>query len=298
MNELASACSDSAQSKSVDPPHEFVCPICLELFTDPVLVETGHTYDRGCLVSWLSSGACTCPKTGRRLQSATMLPNVAVKNLVTDWCAANNVPLPKIKGNAKFAAPPSATVAFPWVAYSAASQPMSWWDYTAAVSQWQASWSSFWSPSMPSATADQTVPQVEPENAVASTGTTVSGIACSQPLGMPVTSTTSLYPYGLFMNHAPPAAVSEQDCSTASASLPGIPITGDKAEMSRAVLRVLSAINADINTAICIIQNLRTHSLEQLQPGLDSLRHACQQNNPQAAKLAAKQLGRNIQTVS
>ncbi|GFY91048.1 ARM repeat superfamily protein [Actinidia rufa] len=48
--------------------YDFQCPISLELMTDPVIVQTGHTYDRSSILKWFKAGNPTCPKTGERLK--------------------------------------------------------------------------------------------------------------------------------------------------------------------------------------------------------------------------------------
>ena len=44
-----------------DAPHEYLCPITLQLMRDPVLlVETGQVYDRESIESWFKSGHSSC----------------------------------------------------------------------------------------------------------------------------------------------------------------------------------------------------------------------------------------------
>jgi hypothetical protein len=54
----------------VVPPADYIDSITHELMADPVLlVETGMSYDRASICSWLQKGNHTCPKTNRRLKS-------------------------------------------------------------------------------------------------------------------------------------------------------------------------------------------------------------------------------------
>uniref|UniRef100_A0A9I9D5B0 RING-type E3 ubiquitin transferase n=1 Tax=Cucumis melo TaxID=3656 RepID=A0A9I9D5B0_CUCME len=76
-------------------PHEFLCPITLEIMTDPVIVATGQTYDRESIQKWLHSNHRTCPKTGQTLVHLSLAPNYALKNLILQWCQKNNYNLPK-----------------------------------------------------------------------------------------------------------------------------------------------------------------------------------------------------------
>ncbi|KAH0942912.1 hypothetical protein HID58_002549, partial [Brassica napus] len=58
------------------------CPISLEIMNDPVVLETGHTYDRSSIAKWFSAGNITCPKTGKNLVSTVLVGNVSVKQLI------------------------------------------------------------------------------------------------------------------------------------------------------------------------------------------------------------------------
>ncbi|KAJ1401175.1 Zinc finger, RING/FYVE/PHD-type [Sesbania bispinosa] len=87
--------SSSSQSMSLTPniPDEFRCPISLDLMRDPVIVSSGHTYDRNSIAQWINSGHHTCPKSGQRLIHTALIPNYALKSLVHQWCYENNVPV-------------------------------------------------------------------------------------------------------------------------------------------------------------------------------------------------------------
>ncbi|CAI9117092.1 OLC1v1018422C1 [Oldenlandia corymbosa var. corymbosa] len=82
------------KSASIAIPHEFLCPITLEIMTDPVIVSTGQTYERESIQQWLDSSHRTCPKTGQLLTHTTLVPNFALKNLIHQWCTKNNFHLP------------------------------------------------------------------------------------------------------------------------------------------------------------------------------------------------------------
>lgn len=81
--------------KSLMIPHEFLCPISLEIMADPVIIATGQTYERESIQKWLSSGHRTCPKTGQKLNYLTLAPNLALRKLIVQWCEKNSYDLPK-----------------------------------------------------------------------------------------------------------------------------------------------------------------------------------------------------------
>ncbi|KAL1317196.1 hypothetical protein HN51_069300 [Arachis hypogaea] len=73
-------------------PDDFRCPISLELMSDPVTIETGHTYDRSSILKWFRSGNAICPKTGKRLISTELVPNLVLKRLIQQHCYVNGIP--------------------------------------------------------------------------------------------------------------------------------------------------------------------------------------------------------------
>ncbi|XP_071702897.1 U-box domain-containing protein 15-like [Rutidosis leptorrhynchoides] len=80
---------------SIAIPFEFLCPITLEIMRDPVIVATGQTYERTNIQQWLDSDNRTCPKTGLPLTHTALAPNVALHNLILQWCKDNNYQIPK-----------------------------------------------------------------------------------------------------------------------------------------------------------------------------------------------------------
>ncbi|CAL5013073.1 unnamed protein product [Urochloa decumbens] len=92
---------DVSMPKSLDKcpslliPNDFLCPITLEIMTDPVIVASGQTYERRSIQKWLDSGERTCPKSRQPLAHLSLAPNYALKNLILQWCEKNMVELQK-----------------------------------------------------------------------------------------------------------------------------------------------------------------------------------------------------------
>ncbi|XP_057828569.1 U-box domain-containing protein 1 [Cryptomeria japonica] len=60
---------------------------------DPVILPSGHTYDRSSITEWLDSGHFTCPLTGQKLpRHPPLIPNNALRSLVSQWCDRQKVP--------------------------------------------------------------------------------------------------------------------------------------------------------------------------------------------------------------
>jgi hypothetical protein len=73
----------------VEPPtgSPFLCPMSLEVMTDPVVTADGHTYERAGITRWLfgpPSPHTTSPKTGGQLENKTLITNHALKQLIDE----------------------------------------------------------------------------------------------------------------------------------------------------------------------------------------------------------------------
>ncbi|CAD6263648.1 unnamed protein product [Miscanthus lutarioriparius] len=75
-------------------PHLFRCPISLDIFTDPVTLCTGQTYDRPCIERWLAAGHRTCPVTMQPLGDAALVPNRTLRHLIERWLSADHHQIP------------------------------------------------------------------------------------------------------------------------------------------------------------------------------------------------------------
>ncbi|MCO5573758.1 hypothetical protein L7F22_027532 [Adiantum nelumboides] len=97
LNSITS--DDGRMTPSFTCPDEFRCPISLELMTDPVIIATGHTYEKVSISKWLESGHSTCPRSGQKLLHTSLIPNYALKSLIAQWCMHNDIPLASTESN-------------------------------------------------------------------------------------------------------------------------------------------------------------------------------------------------------
>lgn len=72
-----------------EPPHEFLCPISMELMTEPVvLLESKQTYDRVSILRWVEErGHKTDPMTRIPLVSRAMEPDRELRAKIEMWRA-------------------------------------------------------------------------------------------------------------------------------------------------------------------------------------------------------------------
>ena len=69
-----------------DEPQEFLCPITRTMFRDPVMVvESGHTYERGAVLAHFDRNGAKDPLTRRSLSSTKVMTNWAMRNVVQAW---------------------------------------------------------------------------------------------------------------------------------------------------------------------------------------------------------------------
>ena len=65
-------------------PDALCCPISMEIMRDPVICADGHTYERAEIEAWFRNNR-TSPKTGAALPHCSLIPNHAVKAMISDF---------------------------------------------------------------------------------------------------------------------------------------------------------------------------------------------------------------------
>lgn len=78
----------------IEIPQYFICPISLQIMTDPVTVTTGITYDRQSIEHWLltAEDVATCPVTKQPLpRDSDLTQNHTLRRLIQAWCTANDI---------------------------------------------------------------------------------------------------------------------------------------------------------------------------------------------------------------
>ncbi|KAL9227421.1 hypothetical protein vseg_003110 [Gypsophila vaccaria] len=75
------------------PPPEYVCPICQNLFTEPVVVGSGHTFDRACIQACRELNYTPNLNDELTPDFTRLIPNLALRSAIPKWCAENGVVL-------------------------------------------------------------------------------------------------------------------------------------------------------------------------------------------------------------
>ncbi|KAH8512031.1 hypothetical protein H0E87_009283 [Populus deltoides] len=74
-------------------PDDFKCPISLEIMSDPVILSSGHTFDRSSIQRWLDSGHRSCPITKLPLpEHPRLIPNHALRSLISSFTIQKSQP--------------------------------------------------------------------------------------------------------------------------------------------------------------------------------------------------------------
>lgn len=68
----------------VDPLDGMCCPITQEIMREPVIIETGHTFERKAIDAWFSQNN-TCPITRKTLRSKTYIKVYSLKRTISSW---------------------------------------------------------------------------------------------------------------------------------------------------------------------------------------------------------------------
>ncbi|KAJ0962876.1 hypothetical protein J5N97_027998 [Dioscorea zingiberensis] len=83
--------TERGKSSTDPPPEEFICPISSKLMFDPVVIDSGQTYEKVWIEKWFNEGNVTCPKTQKRLANTSIVPNSCMKDLISNWCRNHGV---------------------------------------------------------------------------------------------------------------------------------------------------------------------------------------------------------------
>ncbi|TKS92056.1 Tripartite motif-containing protein 35 Hemopoietic lineage switch protein 5 [Collichthys lucidus] len=63
------------------PEEDLTCPVCYDIFTDPVLLSCSHSFCRSCLKRCWDTGLRECPVCRKRAPKSSAPSNLALKNV-------------------------------------------------------------------------------------------------------------------------------------------------------------------------------------------------------------------------
>ncbi|PIA40332.1 hypothetical protein AQUCO_02500195v1 [Aquilegia coerulea] len=83
--------SSTHKLKPPHPPNEFICPISQSLMADPVIVSSGQTFERNCIQVCKNLNFIPILSDGSKPNFSTLIPNIAIKSTILNWCDTNKV---------------------------------------------------------------------------------------------------------------------------------------------------------------------------------------------------------------
>ncbi|KAM0955068.1 hypothetical protein ACFX2I_023438 [Malus domestica] len=89
--------SSAIPSKTSKPqaPKEFVCPISGSLMADPVIVSSGHTFERACVQACKSLSFTPVLPDSPPPDFSSVISNLALRSAILSWCHKSSVDPPK-----------------------------------------------------------------------------------------------------------------------------------------------------------------------------------------------------------
>ena len=76
---------DEGVNSDEDIPEEFICPLTLEIYSDPLMSRRGLNFERKTIIEWLDRGHETCPLTRDPLGYRGLVPNARLRLEVEEW---------------------------------------------------------------------------------------------------------------------------------------------------------------------------------------------------------------------
>ncbi|MED6175561.1 hypothetical protein PIB30_079548 [Stylosanthes scabra] len=80
----------SKPTQTPPPPEEFICPISGTLMADPVIVSSGHSFERSSVQSCKDLNFTPHLSDGTTPDFSTVIPNLALKSAISKWCHASS----------------------------------------------------------------------------------------------------------------------------------------------------------------------------------------------------------------
>lgn len=81
--------SPKSKKEPKEPPKEFLCPISGSLMSDPVVVSSGQTFERVSVQVCKDLGYCPALETSSRPDFSAVIPNLALKSAIANWCKSS-----------------------------------------------------------------------------------------------------------------------------------------------------------------------------------------------------------------
>ncbi|CAL0305068.1 unnamed protein product [Lupinus luteus] len=88
--------SSKSKLEQKTPPKEFICPISKSLMSDPVVVSSGQTFERVTVEVCRKLNFTPILEDGSRPDFSTVIPNLAIKTTILNWCDKSHTEYPRL----------------------------------------------------------------------------------------------------------------------------------------------------------------------------------------------------------
>ena len=75
----------------VTHPENFICPLSLDLMTDPLVSICGHHCQKEAVLGWLNQGNSTCPLTRELLTLGMLFSDRSLQSNIKEWMLQNGL---------------------------------------------------------------------------------------------------------------------------------------------------------------------------------------------------------------
>lgn len=79
---------------NTDVPNEYMCPITMQIMTDPVILTDGHVYEKKAIEQWLTTHD-TSPITKQTVNKNIIIPCFALRKLIEEFVTTSDKEGPK-----------------------------------------------------------------------------------------------------------------------------------------------------------------------------------------------------------
>ncbi|XP_057452790.1 U-box domain-containing protein 40-like [Lotus japonicus] len=84
----------NSNNKTQNPPEEFLCPISGSIMADPVIVSSGHSFDRASVQACKDLNFTPQLPDGNTPDFSVVIPNLALKSSILKWCQTQTTTAP------------------------------------------------------------------------------------------------------------------------------------------------------------------------------------------------------------
>lgn len=87
--EMTNSSSTTSKEDNYCIPHEFICPLTLEIMVNPLMDRSGRSFERRAILEWITTQNSTCPITRQPLFVKDLIPNNKLRTEIMSWRVEN-----------------------------------------------------------------------------------------------------------------------------------------------------------------------------------------------------------------